>query len=310
VAAAARARFVLLSSVSEQGLLAVKLLLTRSRLSIPFLAVPHSVLASLRVRQSRRPWAWALELRQILRLPHPEQLHYIALGESIYRNLQMHDPQFAVHFSPIELAWFWKYRETPEPPLEPSTVRFGYFGAANKGGIDLFHRLALKMPQKSHPAEFVLVGYLPSETDALRYGRDIGGVSTAPLSPDEYDARASSVTYLVWAANPDNYRLAASSSFLDALSYVKPGLYLRNDYVEYYFKQMGDIGYLCNSHEEIEDMARSLVAKFPRERYLEQCRNIVRGRSIFEPAIVGNQLRTIVESCEGRISSAGTRPGS
>ena len=57
-------------------------------------------------------------------------------------------------------------------------------------------------------------------------------------------------------------RLVASATFLDALSYVKPGIYLRNPYVEYYFEQMGDIGYLCDSYEEMREVVLAILS-FP-----------------------------------------------
>jgi hypothetical protein len=187
------------------------------------------------------------------------------------------------------------------PRQNPAIVRFGYFGAASKGGIDLFHRLAVTLPPSSFGSAFLMIGFMSSEADALRYAGDITGVSSQPLSSEEYDSRASSITYAVWAANPENYRLAASASFIDALSYLKPGIYLRSAYVEYYFNRLGDIGYLCDSYEEMEDIARSILMEFPFERYQRQCENIVRGRSIFEPSTIAPQLRAIVTACENRV---------
>jgi hypothetical protein len=86
----------------------------------------------------------------------------------------------------------------------------------------------------------------------------------------------------------------ASASFLDALCYVKPGIYLRNPFIEHYFDQMGDIGYLCRSYGEIRDTLRSIVGRFPEERYQQQCQNILRGRRLFQPEMLAPRLRAIV----------------
>jgi hypothetical protein len=61
---------------------------------------------------------------------------------------------------------------------------------------------------------------------------------------------------------------------------------------------MGDIGYLCDSEEEMLDQMFSILAAFPAERYQAQRENILRARSIFEPATLAPQLRAIVSACE------------
>jgi hypothetical protein len=151
------------------------------------------------------------------------------------------------------------------------------------------------MRRTSDAVDFLLVGPA-GERERAQYGDVVRGMDSSRLSLAEYDQRADAIDYAVWTANPNSYRLAASASFLDALSYIKPGLYLRSDFVEYYFNQLGDIGYLCSTHEEMEATARSIVSSFPDERYRQQCANILRGRSVFEPARVAMQLRHIVQN--------------
>jgi hypothetical protein len=245
---------------------------------------------------------WLLHLHQILKLPHPKQLRYIALGGSISMSLQRHFPQFARHFSSMDHPWFFAEPGRRDSIPAPRMARFGYFGAAYKGGMDLFHRLAEAIHQVSRGTDFLLIGFVPQGVER-RYDDHIDGVSSTPLSSHEYDRRAASITHAVWTANPNNYRLAASASFLDAVSYVKPGLYLRNEYVEYYFQHMGDIGYLCDSYQEMEAIARSIADDFPAERYRQQCVNIEQGRRVFEPSAVAQQLRAIVAACENTHAS-------
>jgi hypothetical protein len=293
--------FVLLSSISEPGLLALKWRLSRTLSRVPVLAVTHSMLGSLLVPGSRRPWLWLLHVRQILRFPHPRQLHYIVLGGSLYRTLEKRLPQLISYFSSIDHPWFWATMPGP-PDAQPPVVRFGYFGAAYKGGMDLFHRLARAIHDVAKRAEFLLVGFVPQGAES-RYSEDIRGVSSTPLSSEEYDRRARSITHAIWVANPENYRLAASASFLDALSYIKPGLYLRNEYVAYYFDRMGDIGYLCDGYEELEATARSIAVDFPAERYAQQRVNIEQGRRMFEPSAVAEQLQSIIAACENTLAS-------
>jgi hypothetical protein len=80
---------------------------------------------------------------------------------------------------------------------------------------------------------------------------------------------------------------------------VKPGIYLRTPYVEHYFNRLGDIGYLCDSYEEMRDLVLSLAHEFPAERYQQQCANILAGRRLFEPATLAPKLRNILNGCAG-----------
>jgi hypothetical protein len=172
-------------------------------------------------------------------------------------------------------------------------VRFGYMGVGNnrEKGFDLFVQLAAEFCEHTN-VKFVMVGFLKDLCEGMAYA-GITGVSTVPLTPEEYRRRASSLTYTVGTSEPLHYRLVASATFLDALSFIKPGIYLRNPYVEYYFDKMGDIGYLCNSYEEMRALVLTLVKAFPVERYRQQCQNILRERKLFEPRVLASQLRAI-----------------
>ena len=117
---------------------------------------------------------------------------------------------------------------------------------------------------------------------------------SARLSWDDYRSRASAIHYSLGIADPEPYRLTASGSFLDSLSYVKPGLFLRNRYVEACFERLGDIGYLCDSVDHMVETARTIVSAPPIDRYLAQCENIRRGRGMFSPAAVAGELATLL----------------
>lgn len=105
------------------------------------------------------------------------------------------------------------------------------------------------------------------------------------------------LTYVVWTKDPQHYRLTSSGTFVDAMAYLKPGIYLRNDFVEHYFDRMGDIGYLCDTYEDMLATIREIVADFPKERYEQQVENIRKGRVILEPETIAPRVRQILDSC-------------
>lgn len=291
-------RFLILCSLTDSGLLVLKLLMLRRRTQVPVVAVPHGILSTVAATQSSKPWRRVINLRQVLRLPHPRSLRLIALGESIQRFLAEIQPKAAAQFRPLDLAYFWARHDLPEIN-KPSVLRFGYFGVNSRNkGFDTFFRLACETQRHTLSSEFIMVGFIRDPGDCPKYGKDVIGVSSTPLSDEEFARRADSLTYAVWTGNPPHYRLTASASFLDALSYIKPGIYLKNPFVEHYFERMGDIGYLCDTYEEMRELVLSIDKEFPTARYRRQCENILRGRSIFEPEVLAPRLRLIVDELE------------
>ena len=302
VASSQNARFLVLCSITSIGLFFTKLIMYLKGTRIPVLAIPHGILKSISDRQPRKPWSWLLRLRQVLRMPHPKQLRYLALSDLVYNSLLNTLPSVASNFRTLEIPCLWNNNNIPPDISRSQKVRFGYFGASSKGGFDVFCHLATEVQREAslHPCEFVMVGFLNQQDAAASIpGQDaVKGVSYTPLSIEEYAQRASSLTYAVGTTATRIYNYGASTSFLDALSHVKPGIYLRNSYVEYCFKKMGDIGYLCDSYEEMRSLIPSILRDFPLVRYKQQCENILEGRKMFEPQALAPQLRAIVHDIE------------
>jgi hypothetical protein len=305
VAVESGARFLILTSITETGLLKLKAKLMMHRSSAPVLATIHGALASIERPQPRRPWHWTTSLRQVLRLPHPRQLTYWVLGPSIRASLAETMPEIVSQFAVLDPPYFMQASDCDS--LEPrGTIRFGFLGVGHTGekGFGEFVRLAQEITQNpSLPAsEFVLVGFLEAGVrSAEGLPAAVRNISSTPLSPDEYDTRAHQLTYAIGIADPDHYRLVASASFLDALRYGKPGIYLRNRYLEFYFEKLGDIGYLCASYDEVRDVVVSILEKFPEARYRRQCENIQRGRQLFAPQRVATQLSAALAQADLRL---------
>ena len=296
---------ILLCSLSSPGMIVLKHALRVRPVSTPVVAVMHSNLANLDRRRLVAPLKWALDIRNALRLPHPAGLRFIALGEPILQQLRQAVPRAAKRFDPLDLPCLWAQDDLPPlPALADRPVRFGHFGAVFKGkGFETFCRLAEEMHQTAGPdsSSFALVGFLLlGDPPGDCVGAHVEGLGSAPLSADEYAARARKVDYAVWTGAARGYTLTASASFLDSLSYVKPGICLRSPFVEYYFERMGDIGYLCDDYDEMLQVVRAIVTEFPAERYRQQCDSILRGRSIFDPATLAPRLRQIVAGISSR----------
>lgn len=289
---------LILCSISAAGLLALKALMLGRRTTVPVIIVPHSILNSILPTPSKKHWPRPGSFRVALTLPHPQSLRYIALGRPILRALCRALPRVSSHFQTLDLPYLLEHDSAVVG--DAPVCRFGYFGAGAKG-FHLFCRLASDSQgiEADSPYDFVMVGFLRDRRNVPESEQSsVKGIGETPLSREEYSRRALSITYAVGTWRPEDYRLVASASLLDALSYVKPGIYLRNPYIEYYFERLGDIGYLCDSYEEMRCVLSSVLKAFPLARYRQQVENILRGRHIFEPSVVASQFRMILADCK------------
>ncbi|WP_286242570.1 hypothetical protein [Methanobacterium ferruginis] len=53
---------------------------------------------------------------------------------------------------------------------------------------------------------------------------------------------------------------------------------IKNPYVEYYFKEMGDIGYLCEDYNEMKEIILRILENHSNIEYQRKQKNILSGR--------------------------------
>jgi len=297
-------KLVVVCSVTNTSLLALKLAMHKAGLEVPTLALPHSSLRWLLKPPPRTPWNRLVGLRNVLRVPNPRALRLVALGPSVHKwvlKLCVGDPAAWVV---LDAPYLW-----PEVPASrtdadahPKVIRFGYLGMVMQG-FELFKRLADEVSSEHPSVEFELVGFVPANMLDMASSPHVRGITTEPLSFDVFVRRADALTYAVGTRNPEIYKVISSVTFIDALACLKPGIYLRNPYLEHYFERMGDVGYLCDDYDALRDVVREICQEFPHERYRQQVHNILKGRRLFEPATVARQLRTIIDACEEDLRS-------
>jgi hypothetical protein len=283
-----KAKLLVICSINNTGILALKTLMHIRQFKIPTSAIPHSCLADLLINKSWLPWS----MRNALAFPPPGNLSLMTLGESIYNEVIKLQPKHKEQWINLDLPCLWPEISRLQREVDSNKIQFGFLGSANVGkGFDLFCKLADEIGQKYSNADFLLVGFYYGFNASSPNSIYVEGVSDQPLSVDEFQRRANGMTYSVWLAHPEHYRLTASATFIDSLAYLKPGIYLRNPYVEHYVQRMGDIGYLCDTFEDVLSTIRGILDDFPLDRYKQQVENIKKGRMIFEPKNLSNKLK-------------------
>lgn len=286
------ANLLVICSINNTAILALKILMHIRQSDISAIAIPHSCLADLLINKSWRPWS----MKNALAFPPPKNLRLMALGESIYNEVIKIQPKHKAQWISLDLPCIWPDISMPRQEVNSSKIQFGFLGSANAGkGFDLFCKLADEIGDKYSNATFLLVGFYYGFNANAPHSIYVNGVSDQPLSVDEFQRRANALTYSVWLAQPEHYRLTASATFIDSLAYMKPGIYLRNPFVEYYFDKMGDIGYLCDTFEDVLSTIKSILDDFPLARYKQQKENIRNKRIIFDPVYLSSKMRQLSE---------------
>ena len=76
----------------------------------------------------------------VFSLPEPPKLHYIALGESIFRHLQAIYPRASRLFDILDLPHEW-IASNPGEVFASHAVRFGFLGVSQGKGFQTFARV-------------------------------------------------------------------------------------------------------------------------------------------------------------------------
>ena len=273
MAASREADLLVLASITPPGLVAWKASLRRD--DPPTLIIPHGMLAPLDGVGARDRLRAAM-LRLVFRWKAPRSLRYVALGESIHAALRTIDARMAEQFSTLEVPNLWTADPLPDAGT-PAAASFGYFGVAAKG-FAAFERLAARIHQTHPQTEFRVIG---------------SHNGSAPLTAAEYARHAAGITHAVWTGEPEHYRLTASASYIDAIAFQKPVVAMRSGFVEHYFSELGDIGYLCDSEAAMLDAVAAIAADFPHERYGRQRANLAAARGRFAPERLAGGFRRI-----------------
>jgi hypothetical protein len=177
---------------------------------------------------------------------------------------------------------------------------FGFLGVASekKGSLE-FVKIAkyIKQQKNKLQCQFRLIGHVTdsrikiSELTNFIY---LSSNSNKPLNIVTFLNDSNSINYSVFCFPINSYQLSCSATFYDALSLIKPIIALKNSFFDFYFNELGDIGYLCETIEDIELLILNLLENFDKDRYENQCRNILLSREKLGLVETSKQINNIL----------------
>jgi hypothetical protein len=290
------ANTIIFCSVTTPGLISIKTLLRRYR-DIVCLVIPHNILQRVTTAPPLLPHRRFFSFRLWMSFGNTHRLRYVVLGPRIEERLKQYVPRVSSYVSTIDLPYFFSDDGGPEP-FADDAVRFGSYGVGSyEKGTDIFFSLAEEVlsAKTTYKPTFTLIGFLldPRLKDVPHTSVNIPSLDV-PLDQESYEKYSRSIDYALFFNRPNDYELRASGAILDAFSFLKPIIALKSPLSEYYFKKMGDIGYLCENRNAMKDAVLDILETMPTDRYRQQQENILTQRVQFSPAGLSLKFRSLL----------------
>ena len=288
------ANAIIFFSVTSPCLISIKALL-RSYRDIVCLVVPHDILQD--VTKAPPPLPRFFWFPRWISFGNTHRLRYVVPGPRIEERLKQYVPRVSRYVSSIDLPYFFSDDVSPEP-FADDAIRFGSYGIGSfEKGTDMFFGLAeeVQSAKTTYKPTFTLIGYVRDERlKAMPHSAVNTPSLDVPWDQEAYEKYSRCIDYALFFYRPDAFELRASATILDAFSFLKPIIALKSPLSEYYFKKMGDIGYLCENYKAMRDTVLDILEIMPIDRYRQQQENILTQRVQFSPAGVSAQFRSML----------------
>jgi len=295
------ANTIIFCSITTPCLISIKALL-RSYRDIMCLVIPHDILQEVIRAPPPLPNRRFFWFRRWISFGNTNRLRYVVLGPRIEERLRQCVPRVSGYVSSIDLPYFF-IDDISQEPFTDDAIRFGSFGIGSfEKGTDMFFGLAeeIQSAKTAYKPTFTLIGYVPDEQlKALPHSSVNTPSLNVPWDQEAYEKYGKSIDYALFYYRPDAFELRASATILDAFSFLKPIIALKSPLSEYYFKKMGDVGYLCENYNAMRETVLEILETMPIDCYRQQQENILAQRVQFSPAGVSAKFRSLLTATAG-----------
>lgn len=261
------------------------------------LACLHGELELLRGWRSRNPLYRAFDLRAALTMTRDVPLRYLVLEEAIRRQLAQEIPEWCERIAvfphpanPVEIPL-----ATQQPLTYP--VRVGLIGKATegKGTASFLHAARHFKAKYGARVEFYLLGNVLPGNSIEPFSVLDGPVSHVPLPRPVFRDLLRQLHFAFLPLQSQYYSWAASGALLDAITWLKPVIATPVPIVSDIFDRFGDIGYLCESDDQMQATLDCVLAEMDGHRYARQLDALLQVREERRPLNLASNLRTALE---------------
>ncbi len=252
--------------------------------NIKFTTIIHADLELIKTRPPVFPFGkFFYWIKWAFLFGNKNNLKYIILGDSIKENTLKIIPSIEPYITSVDHPYFFE-EEYKYTPFQNETVSFASLGAARRvKNSNLFFKLAknIENTKTSNNAIFSVIGYIrDKQLDSLADACNNLFVASKgePIDRANFNALIKKVDYAVFFFDKNSYKLTASGTMCDCLSFCKPFISIKNDYFQYYFEKFGAMGYLADNYEQLEQKVTEILNSPPTEEYKIHLENIMKAR--------------------------------
>jgi hypothetical protein len=214
---------------------------------------------------------------------------YITLADICKTNITNYFKLNPNHFIAIDHPYIYQSNKNKNKSLEKHLL-LATVGVHNAGfkNAHLIFDVASSLSLSN--MKFKTIGmFEPDMMDFVNDNVDYS-LSTDDMIPNDiFEQELSRVSYILMFYPHDAYQFMPSGVFFDAIKLEKPIIAIRNSFFEYYFNQLGNIGFLVDSLDEM----KMLIGKLDRGEincYEEQLNNLHQAKEKLSIANIKKQL--------------------
>lgn len=281
IARSLKVKKILFSSISSSGILLLNLIVSFNSKIRP-IVVLHRTLESITYRPSLQPWRFLFWYGFIFRVAYNKRVNYLVLGDSIKENLIRYMPKLKSQIISIDIPYLFNQAIIKSKGRSQS-IKFAAIGSGSNKNTHIYFQMAKEIVEKETilKPEFYLIGQIvdPKLSAMLSICPVKVPSKDSAMSMERYQEVLNSIDYAVFLFNSDALRLCGSAALFDAFAALKPIIATKNDYFQYYFNKMGNIGFLCNDIKQVKSRILALLNKTIPDEYESQSENIFINRA-------------------------------
>jgi len=224
-----------------------------------------------------------LFLKKAFRLKTDKKTNYLVFGDIIRINLLKYGLIKAEEFIVIDHPYEYKnitLNTQIKEEHQPTRLGTVGIGSINKNSQLLFS-LGFTLQSLIKEKKIILSAIGRMSSDLKPFYNDFVEVPfNSAVEREDFDKEINKLDYTLFFYDNSFYQLCASGSLFDSINMEKPILAIRNDYFEYYFNMLGNIGYLFDDINEMELTIIDLCTGKLRDDFFLQKSNLVSAKKI------------------------------
>lgn len=251
------------------------------------LITTHGEAEGLIMKGKWKIWSYPFWISRTFKVPEKANLYRLVLGKSIYDNINdLYSFKNLFHIEhPYE-----DFKNENIVSLNDEDISFAFVGNCleKKGGISFLNAA------NSCSAKFVVIGAYDLNIEDVPNNLKILSHNHQMLSYDDFNEAMNNITYACYPYPANSYKFTASGAIFDAIKYLKPIVYIKNDYFDNILKDAGNIGYRCENEEDFINTIKKISQLKDNNVYSLQVMNLKRLQSKFSYESILTDLQEIV----------------